>query len=72
MTEAVDGVIEDDSVSRIHAKIEKADGKYYLVYLNSTNGTFLNGEIIGANEKTKLQTGDRIQFGLAEYSFENG
>ncbi len=72
MTEAVDGVIEDDSVSRIHAKIEKADGKYYLVDLNSTNGTFLNGEIIGANEKTKLQTGDRIQFGLAEYSFENG
>lgn len=71
MTEAVDGVIEDNSVSRIHAKIEKADGQYFLVDLNSTNGTFLNGEIIGANEKTKLQTGDRIQFGLVEYSFEN-
>ena len=71
LSEAVDGVIDEESVSRIHAKIEKTDSQYYLVDLNSTNGTFINGQMIFPNEKTKLQPGDRIQFGFVEYHFEN-
>ena len=46
--------------SKQHAFIEaKADG-YYLTDNDSTNGTLLNGERI---QKSKLKTGDTIQFG---------
>ena len=70
LAEAVDGVIDDQSVSRIHCKIERVESVYFIVDLNSTNGTFVNGEMIFPNEKTKLHNGDRIQFGLVEYIFE--
>lgn len=39
----VDLVLEDSSVSRIHARITNTDGRLYLEDLNSTNGTFRNG-----------------------------
>ncbi len=71
LVEAVDGVIEDDSVSRIHAKIEKSDGQFYFVDLNSTNGSFVNGQSAPPNSRVKLNVGDRIQFGHVEYKFEN-
>lgn len=46
--------------SKQHAFIEaKADG-YYLTDNASTNGTILNGERI---EKSKIKTGDNVQFG---------
>lgn len=46
--------------SKQHAFIEaKADG-YYLSDNASTNGTILNGERV---EKSKIKTGDNIQFG---------
>lgn len=70
LEEAVDGVIADDSVSRIHAKIEKKEGQFWLSDLNSTNGVFINGKMLAPNEKTKLQPGDLMQFGLVEYRFE--
>lgn len=70
LQEAVDGIINDESVSRIHCKIERQDNRYFIVDLNSTNGTYVNGDCITPNEKTKLQSGDRLQFGFVEYKFE--
>lgn len=70
LKEAVDGIVDDVTVSRIHAKIDKKDGQYYLIDLNSTNGTYLNGEILAPNEKTKLQSGDQLQFGSVSYYFK--
>ena len=53
--------IEDDGVSRKHAKImSAANGGFQLVDLGSTNGTFLNG--LKVNVAT-LQDGDKIQIG---------
>jgi pSer/pThr/pTyr-binding forkhead associated (FHA) protein len=37
-----DIVIENLAVSKLHAKIVKQDGAYYIEDLNSTNGTYLN------------------------------
>lgn len=46
MAEGCTYLLKERGVSRLHAKImEKADG-IYLLDLNSTNGTFLNGEMI--------------------------
>ena len=39
METAADAVIDLPTVSRIHAKIRKRDGEYYLTDLNSRNGT---------------------------------
>lgn len=59
--EEVDLVLEDASVSRIHARITEEKGKVYLEDLNSTNGTFKNGLRMQPYEKRKLEKGDEIK-----------
>lgn len=61
--EEVDLVLEDASVSRIHARITEEKGKVYLEDLNSTNGTFKNGLRMQPYEKRKLEKGDEIKCG---------
>lgn len=63
-------VLDLPPVSRIHAGIERRDGKYFLEDLNSTNGTFLNGERLEANEYRQLHSGDEIYFAGAGYYFK--
>ena len=63
-------VLDLPPVSRIHAGIERRDGKYFLTDLNSTNGTFLNGERLEANEYRQLRSGDEIYFAGAGYYFK--
>lgn len=67
--EEVDGYINGKSVSRIHARIEYLDEDYYIEDLNSTNGTYLNGEALEYHQKAKLEVKDRITFGMEEYIF---
>ncbi len=52
---------EDANVSRFHAEIESRDDDFYLIDLNSSNGTTLNGERV-KGEKL-LQDGDIIVLG---------
>ena len=61
--EEVDVVLEDASVSRIHARIIQEGAEYYLEDLNSTNGTFKNGLRLQPYEKRKLDTGDELKCG---------
>ncbi|MCI8530158.1 MAG: FHA domain-containing protein [Lachnospiraceae bacterium] len=61
--EEVDLVLEDMSVSRIHARILDEKGSVYLEDLNSTNGTFKNGLRLQPYEKRKLEIGDEIKCG---------
>lgn len=61
--EEVDVVLEDSSVSRIHARIIREGAEYYLEDLNSTNGTFKNGLRLQPYEKRKLDTGDELKCG---------
>lgn len=65
----MDYVIEQDTVSRFHAKFIKQGDKVLLVDLNSTNGTRVNGYSLTAQEQVKLSTGDRIAFADREYTF---
>jgi sigma-B regulation protein RsbU (phosphoserine phosphatase) len=50
------------NVSRQHALIQVADGRYILKDRNSRHGTYLNGSRVGEAE---LRHGDRIQLGGA-------
>ncbi|HBA50344.1 MAG TPA: hypothetical protein DCZ91_21630 [Lachnospiraceae bacterium] len=65
----VDLVLEEASVSRMHARITNADGRFYLEDLNSTNGTFRNGLQMQPYEKKKLEEGDEIKCGKAVFIF---
>ncbi|MDO4345405.1 MAG: FHA domain-containing protein, partial [Eubacteriales bacterium] len=57
-----DIVLDHPSVSRVHAKIEKWDGEYYVHDLNSTNGTFINGRRLDIHESVPIYPGDEIFF----------
>src|ERR1700756_5355637 len=52
-------VIEDNSISLMHAKITRKDGQFYLKDLNSTNGTIVNGQLIG---EARLRDQDNVRF----------
>ncbi len=65
----VDLVLEDASVSRIHARITREEGRTYLEDLNSTNGTFRNGQRMQPYEKKKLEEGDEIRIGKSVFIF---
>jgi two-component system cell cycle response regulator len=57
----VDLFLEDDGMSRRHAKIQVTqDGDYWLVDLGSTNGSYVNGNRVVS---WKLSNGDRIELG---------
>jgi len=65
-------VLDDESVSRIHAQLRITDEGYRAVQdLNSGNGTFLhrNGHWIRV-KKVVLGTQDRIRFGQKELDLE--
>ena len=59
----VDVVLDDSSVSRMHARIVREKEDYYLEDLNATNGTFKNGLRMQPYEKRKLEPGDEIKCG---------
>jgi hypothetical protein len=66
---AADAVINMPTVSRIHAKIRKRDGEYYLTDLNSRNGTSVNGQILKNGEDRLLEDEDEVDFAQARYIF---
>ncbi len=69
----VDWCIADDkSVGRVHAKIVAKDGVYWIVDLDSKNGTFLNGERLESNKPYTLKFTDKIKLANIEFTFEQG
>ena len=65
-----DVCISQDVISRVHARIQKEEGEYYVTDLDSTNGTYVNGRRISGLDKVKLQQGDRVAFANVEYIFQ--
>jgi len=49
-------------VSKMHASIERREGRIFLHDLGSTNGTVLNGKLLRGRE-VEVRHGDRIQIG---------
>lgn len=68
-SEEVDGKIETDGISRVHARITKKEGEYYIEDLDSTNGTYVNGELLECHRIRKLNANDWVRFGIEEYLF---
>jgi hypothetical protein len=60
--------IEDRFASQIHARIYPRAGSYYVEDMNSTNGTYLNGDRLDG--ELRLAEGDAIEIGDTEFRFE--
>ena len=58
--------LDDDTVSRNHATIERFEKEYAVTDLDSKNGTFVNEERI---ENRWLAAGDRVRFGNQIFKF---
>lgn len=69
MENASDAVIPVPTVSRIHAKIRRREGEYYLTDLNSRNGTSVNGRMLKGDEEYLLKNEDEVDFARARYIF---
>jgi pSer/pThr/pTyr-binding forkhead associated (FHA) protein len=63
-------VVADPTVSNTHAILIARDTAYSVVDLGSRNGTFINGERLGAHAHT-LRHGDTIQLGQTVLTFKN-
>ena len=63
-----DVLLDDKSVSRMHARISQdRSGNPLLTDLNSTNGTWVNGIRLQPEESVPIGKGDMIRFGEAEF-----
>lgn len=61
--ETCDVILDDKTVSRVHAAINFRDGKYYIVNLSASNVITLNGRRLGPEKNDVLADGDTIQLG---------
>ena len=62
-------VLDVDSVSRRHARVETFNGSKFLVDLNSTNGTYLNDSLA---VREQLKSGDLMKVGDTIFKFLAG
>jgi len=54
---------DESGVSRRHARLMRDNNAIYLMDLNSTNGTRLNGEPLAASTERRIQDGDEVMLG---------
>jgi pSer/pThr/pTyr-binding forkhead associated (FHA) protein len=64
-----DILLPDPYLSGRHAEIVAEQDGVYLVDVGSTNGTFVNGQRLAADERQQLLDGDEVQLGQTKYSF---
>ena len=58
--------IDDSFVSKEHALIQKIKDAYFIKDLNSTNGTYLNEQLMEKDKYYKLKKFDKIRIGKTE------
>lgn len=58
--------LDDVTVSRKHAVVERHGDEWFVVDRGSLNGTYVNGEQV---DRTKLTTGDEVQIGKFKLTF---
>lgn len=61
--------IDNKMVSTVHAQIYRANGRWFIVDLDATNGTFINRKRIKSQQPIDIKDGDIIGFGIEEYIF---
>lgn len=65
----VDMVINEQSISRMHARFSRSGNRIYITDLNSTNGTFRNGMRLEPNATELIEPGDEIRLGRLKFIY---
>ena len=60
--------IDDPHLSKNHARIFLRDGSFYVMDLNSTNGSFLNGRRL-PKQPVRIKDSDKLSFGNISFIF---
>src|SRR5437588_1130750 len=56
-------VLNHPMVSRLHAGINEADGRFYLYNFSHSSGTTLNGRVVAIDAAEVIADGDVLQIG---------
>lgn len=62
-------ISDNNSVSRCHTKIITRGGQHFVIDMNSTNFTYVNGVKIAPNQEKALASGDKIKISDEEFEF---
>jgi pSer/pThr/pTyr-binding forkhead associated (FHA) protein len=65
-TSECDLCIPDERISRVHARVDWDGATWVVVDLGSTNGTWVNGELV---EERRLEAGDTLEIGDTKLRF---
>lgn len=63
--------LRDQTVSREHARMTLADGRWLLTNLSQTNPVAHNGRVLSPGEHQPLEDGDRLEMGEVIFSFRS-
>jgi pSer/pThr/pTyr-binding forkhead associated (FHA) protein len=61
--------LQEQGISRRHARLQSGAQGWTITDLGSTNGTFVNGRRLPPQERYILRTGDRITIGSSVFAF---
>ncbi|MBR5658163.1 MAG: FHA domain-containing protein [Lachnospiraceae bacterium] len=67
---ATDHCPKSPLISRLHARLEQRSDGVYIIDLNSTNGTFINGNRLLPSQEVKLAPGDEIALADLHFLYE--
>ena len=65
-----DIILDNSTISRVHARITFENGEYMLEDLNSTNGSFKNGLRLRPYERRQMIPGDEIRLGSVKILYK--
>jgi pSer/pThr/pTyr-binding forkhead associated (FHA) protein len=65
-----DFIVDATMVSRVHCRLTAGAGEIELEDLDSTNGTFVNGQRV--DKRMRVRAGDRIGVGRVELMIDEG
>lgn len=61
--------INKETISQLHARIDRSEDGVYIQDLNSTNGTYVNEQLLAYKERRKLTGSDVVRFADVGYRF---
>jgi len=56
----------EHGISRYHSYIQVVENRISITDFNSTNGTYINGDLLRPSQSYRLRHGDNIRFGSLE------
>ena len=68
-SEECGGYIPGATVSRRHARISRKEGIYFIEDMNSSNGTYVGGELLNYKTKMSLQKNEIVLFADEKFRF---